>query len=233
VARKAAKPDSSKKKTSARAAAARARGSTPTVGLDGKKSKAARVARPSKDQKPALRRGQVEAERLRGKATAQRKSVSPRPSGRARSANAQVESVTVPREQTEVATYLTPEEIEEFRRMLLEKRAQLLGDVGTLQDEALRGSRREAAGDLSSMPVHMADLGTDNYELEFTLGLLEGGRESLREIDEALERIRKGTFGVCVATGKPIGKARLRAKPWAKYCYEYALALEKGRHRGS
>lgn len=113
--------------------------------------------------------------------------------------------------------------------MLLEKRATLSGDVGTLQNEAMRGSGREASGDLSSMPVHMADLGTDNYELEFTLGLLQGERAVLNEIDEALARIRNGTYGYCQATGKPIGKARLRAHPWAKYCYEYSLALEKGK----
>jgi len=130
-------------------------------------------------------------------------------------------------------TYLTPEEVEEFRALLHEKRAQLVGDVGTLRDEALRGSRREASGDLSSMPVHMADLGSDNYEMEFNLGLLEDRRAVLSEIDEALERVRQGTYGVCQATGKPIGKARLRAKPWAKFCYEYTLALEKGRRHGT
>ena len=125
--------------------------------------------------------------------------------------------------------FLPRKECEEFRLALLEKRAELVGDVGTLQDEALRGSRSEAAGDLSSMPVHMADLGTDNYEMEFTLGLLEGGRAVLNEIEEALERIRNGTYGACLATGRPIGKARLRAQPWAKYCYEYTLALEEGK----
>ena len=72
----------------------------------------------------------------------------------------------------------------------------------------------------------MADLGTDNYEHEFTLGLIEGRQQLVREIDEALERIAKGTYGICVATGKPIGKGRLRAEPWAKYCYEYKLAQE-------
>ena len=113
--------------------------------------------------------------------------------------------------------------------MLLDKRSQLLGDVGTLSDEALKGSRKENAGDLSSMPIHMADLGTDNYELEFTLGLIEGGRALLQEINEALERIRQGTYGICLATGRSIGKARLRAQPWAKYCYEYVLAKETGK----
>ena len=137
-----------------------------------------------------------------------------------------------PSEPTTVKpSYLSRDEAEEFRRMLLEKRAQLVGDVGTLRDEARRGSRTEASGDLSSMPVHMADLGTDNYELEFTLGLLEGGRAVLQEIDEALERVRQGKYGACLATGKPIGKARLRAKPWAQYCYEHTLALESGQRR--
>lgn len=127
---------------------------------------------------------------------------------------------------------LSPADVEEFRQMLLQKRRELLGDVDTLQSEAGRGSRKEASGDLSSMPVHMADLGTDNYELEFTLGLLQGGRAMLAEIDEALERVRKGTYGICAATGKPIGKARLRAKPWAKYCYEHTLAIERGQAHG-
>lgn len=119
-----------------------------------------------------------------------------------------------------------------YKRLLLEKRAQLLGDVGQLNDNALRTSRQDAAGDLSIMPIHMADVGTDNYELEFTLGLIEGERAVLKEIDEALERIEAGTFGFCLATGSPIGKARLDAKPWAKYCYEYTLAQEQGQKRG-
>ena len=126
---------------------------------------------------------------------------------------------------------LTREEMQEFRQMLLRKRAEILGDVSTLQDEALNKNRRDAAGDLSSMPIHMADLGSDNFELEFTLGLIEGERAILKEIDEAMERIERGTYGLCLATGRPIGKARLKAKPWAKYCYEYTLAQEQGHTR--
>lgn len=128
-------------------------------------------------------------------------------------------------------TFLTVAETEQFRQLLLAKRAEILGDVSTLHHEAVAKDRQDAAGDLSSMPIHMADLGTDNYELEFTLGLIEGERAILREIDEALERIRQGTYGVCLATGRPIGKARLKAKPWAKYCYEYTLAQEQGQAR--
>ena len=78
------------------------------------------------------------------------------------------------------------------------------------------------------MPTHLADLGTDNYEQEFTLGLLESEGILLKEIDEALERIERGTYGTCLGTDKPIGKARLRARPWAKYCIDYARMVEQG-----
>ncbi|MFH1748160.1 MAG: TraR/DksA C4-type zinc finger protein [Planctomycetota bacterium] len=143
-----------------------------------------------------------------------------------------VTKATAPKAPVKANRRLTSKDVGMFRQMLLDKRAQLVGDVGTLHDEALRKSRRDATGDLSSMPIHMADLGTDNYELEFTLGLIEGERAVLNEIDEALERIHQGTYGICLATGKQIGKARLRAKPWAKYCYEYMLEQEKGKqHR--
>jgi DnaK suppressor protein len=127
------------------------------------------------------------------------------------------------------ATTLRKRDLEQFRELLLAKRAQLVGDVSTLQEQALSANRQDAAGDLSSMPIHMADLGSDNYEKEFTLGLIESERTLLREIDEALARIDAGTYGVCQATGRPIGKARLKAQPWVKYCYEYVLAQESGR----
>lgn len=114
----------------------------------------------------------------------------------------------------------------EFRELLLAKRREIIGDMGSLSEGALGINRQEAAGDLSLMPNHMADLGTDNWEQEFNLGLMENQRQVLREIDEALERIANGTYGICLGTGKPITKARLRAKPWAKYCIEYARLRE-------
>jgi DnaK suppressor protein len=127
---------------------------------------------------------------------------------------------------------LSKKEIEQFRDILILKRAELAGDVKTLRDEALAKNRQDAAGNLSSMPIHMADLGTDHYEQEFTLGLMESERTLLGEIEDALHRIERGEYGVCEATGRPIGKARLRAKPWAKHCYEYVMEQEKGRRGG-
>jgi DnaK suppressor protein len=119
-------------------------------------------------------------------------------------------------------------ELEEFRQMLIAKRRDLIGDMSGMESGVLRTNRQEGSGDLSNMPTHPADIGSDNFEHEFTLGLLESERALLAEIDEALERIDQGTFGICLGTGKPIGVARLHARPWAKYCIEYARMLEKG-----
>ena len=123
---------------------------------------------------------------------------------------------------------LTAEEIQQFRRLLLEKRAELVGDVNSIESEALKKSRLDAAGDLSSMPIHMADLGTDNFEQEFALGLMDSERKILAEINDALRRIDNGVYGICEGTGKPIGKARLKASPWARYCIKYATMVEQG-----
>ena len=115
-----------------------------------------------------------------------------------------------------------------FKELLMKKRGEILRNVSEFEDEALRKSRLDATGDLSSMPIHMADLGTDNYEQEFALGLMDSERKLLREIDNALGRLDSKTYGICEATGKPISKARLEAQPWARFCVKYARMLEQG-----
>jgi len=119
-------------------------------------------------------------------------------------------------------------ELEQFRKLLLEKRRLLVGDVNALEKAALQDSRQDASGDLSKMPLDMADIGSDNYEQEFTLGLIETEQATLSEIDEALARIDRKEFGQCVACGEPIPKARLKVQPHAKHCIECKRRLEKG-----
>ena len=123
---------------------------------------------------------------------------------------------------------MSAKEVQDFREKLLVKRREIIGDVNEIEGETLKKSRLDASGDLSSMPIHMADLGTDNYEQEFAIGLMDSERKLLNEIDDALRRIDKGNYGVCEGTGKPIAKARLEAKPWARYCVEYAKMVEEG-----
>ncbi|MBN2129014.1 MAG: TraR/DksA C4-type zinc finger protein [Sedimentisphaerales bacterium] len=117
---------------------------------------------------------------------------------------------------------------ERFKEMLLQKRREIFQNMFEIEGETLKKSRLDASGDLSSMPIHMADLGTDNYEQEFALGLMDSERRLLTEIDEALLRIEDGSYGICQGTGKPIRKARLEAQPWAQYSVEYARMIEQG-----
>ena len=125
-------------------------------------------------------------------------------------------------ELRKVKTGLSKKDIEHYRALLLEKRGELLGDVDSLQSDA-----KNDVGNLSNMPLHMADVGSDNYEQEFTLGLVEADRRLLREIDQALLRIKHGFYGVCLESGKPIARPRLDAQPWAKYCVEVAREMER------
>lgn len=126
-------------------------------------------------------------------------------------------------------TKLTKKQLRGFHESLLAKRRELVGDMENLANEALHTSRSESSGDLSTMPIHMADLGSDNWEQEFTLGLIESERALVHEIDDALDRVAKRVYGVCMATHRPIDAARLQAKPWARYCIEYARLRELGR----
>ncbi len=125
-------------------------------------------------------------------------------------------------------TYLSAKELREFKKLLLKKRSELCGDVERLTAEAFRKGG-DGGSDRSNMPIHMADLGTDNWEQDFTIDLIDNERSRVIQIDDALTRIDKKTYGICVATHNKISHARLRAKPWAKYCIEFARAREEGR----
>ncbi len=107
---------------------------------------------------------------------------------------------------------------EEFKRLLLRRRAQLSSEVGKLAEETLHHNRQDAAGDLSSMPIHMADIASDNFEKELNLDFIQMESAEVRDMDEALARIEEGTFGTCESCDKPIPKARLRAVPHARLC---------------
>ncbi len=119
-------------------------------------------------------------------------------------------------------------EMKPYKEILLELRARLRGDVTALADAALSKSRSEASGDLSSMPIHMADIGSDNYEQEFTLSTMESEQETLDAIESALERIEDRTYGKCEDCEKPIPKTRLKAIPYTTLCIKCASKREQG-----
>jgi RNA polymerase-binding transcription factor DksA len=117
-------------------------------------------------------------------------------------------------------------ELKPYKEMLLKLRARLRGDVSAMADAALNKTRSESSGDLSSMPIHMADVGTDNFEQEFTLSLMENEETVLEQIETALERIEDGSYGVCLDCEGKILKARLNAIPHTPFCVKCASKLE-------
>jgi DnaK suppressor protein len=119
---------------------------------------------------------------------------------------------------------LSPAEIEKFKAILWAKRNEILNNVTTMETETLRRER----SDLSNMPTHMADSGTDNSEIDNIIGIMDSERKILIEIDLALSRIDNKTYGTCENDGEPIPKARLEAIPWARYCVACASLAEKG-----
>jgi DnaK suppressor protein len=119
-------------------------------------------------------------------------------------------------------TKLSAKQLREYRDRLLKYRAQLVVDLGAIEKEAL-----DANADTSHMPIHMADVGSDAYDQDLKLGMAASERKRIRDIEDALVRIKKKTYGVCHLTGNIIPEARLQAKPWAKYTMESAVKIER------
>ena len=119
-------------------------------------------------------------------------------------------------------------EMKVYKERLIMLRSRLRGDVNAMAEAALNKTRSEASGDLSSMPIHMADVGSDNYEQEFTLSLMQNDEGTLEKIEVALERIEDGAYGSCVECGGRITKTRLNAIPYTPHCIKCATKLETG-----
>jgi len=117
---------------------------------------------------------------------------------------------------------MTKTELEHFRRRLLTLKKRLGADLTQLEEEALHPIGGESSGGLSDLPVHPADLGTENYEVEIELGLLEQETQTLTEIDDALARIGNGTYALCENCHREISRERLEAVPYTRYCIRCA-----------
>jgi DnaK suppressor protein len=109
-----------------------------------------------------------------------------------------------------------------YRKKLLALRARLLGDVTHMEDNALNKDHNKT----TSMPNHMAELGSGNFDQELTLSLLGSERDALAQIEAAITRIEDGSFGRCETCGEPITKARLEAIPYVAQCVQCASEQE-------
>jgi DnaK suppressor protein len=108
-----------------------------------------------------------------------------------------------------------------------QKYYQHLVDLRDQLRRQMDGLAQESAQELAGYSLHMADSGTDNFDRDFALSLLSSDQDAIYEIEEALKRIEKKTYGICELTGKAIPKARLEAIPWTRFTVEAQAQLEK------
>lgn len=126
-----------------------------------------------------------------------------------------------------IKTPFNPSKLKEFKLRLLKIKAYLKQEIDDIEDKALRGAGRDGTGNLSNLPIHLADAGSDTYEQDFSLGILEGENVELKEIEESLERIAEKTYGICEECSNPINENRLKAIPYARFCVKCKQAMEK------
>lgn len=119
--------------------------------------------------------------------------------------------------------------MEKYRSLLLKAREECLNEMKQIEANSLHKSVRDAGGELSGYTQHMADMASEGYEMEKNIQILSGESSILYEIDEALYRIEKGTFGICESCKNAIDLKRLEAIPYARYCIECQRRMEEGR----
>jgi len=123
---------------------------------------------------------------------------------------------------------LTKQQLKQFRQLLIVEREKFAAEIRSLAQDALR-SPREASGDLSGYTMHLADMAADTAERELSTNLVSSEQEVLYQIDDALERIDEGAFGLCEKCDKAIPVSRLKAVPYARLCVQCQQAKEKSK----
>jgi len=115
---------------------------------------------------------------------------------------------------------MAKKELKSYRTILLKERDAAGGGLSHIAETTLNKSQRDASGDLSGYSYHMADMASDDYERNFSLGRATDEQKIIYSIDEALKRMEDGSYGNCLQCGKPISKRRLKAVPYTELCID-------------
>jgi len=126
-----------------------------------------------------------------------------------------------------------PPKFQRYYKLLIELRNVVKEGLDIHTKETLNRSSKDDSGNLSAYSQHMADMGTDTFDRDFALNLVSSEQEALFEIEDAIRRIKQGTYGICEITGKPINKERLLAVPFARYSMEGQIEYEQNKRRNS
>jgi RNA polymerase-binding protein DksA len=118
-------------------------------------------------------------------------------------------------------------ELVDFKKIILKRKDELMDNIDHVSEDTLKKSQKDASGDISGYSYHMADVATDTYDREFSLGLASNDRQVLYELDDAMKKIDDGTFGVCEGCKTLIAKTRLKALPHARLCLKCQEKKEK------
>jgi RNA polymerase-binding protein DksA len=122
---------------------------------------------------------------------------------------------------------MNKKELEYFSDLLIKKKEEARKNLDYLKKVVLDSTTKEASGDHSSYSFHMADQGTDAMEREKAFLFASRDEKYLKQMDEALSRIKNNTFGVCRVCGKDIGRERLEAVPTTTICFDCKVAESK------
>ncbi|OGX45330.1 MAG: hypothetical protein A3G38_01955 [Omnitrophica WOR_2 bacterium RIFCSPLOWO2_12_FULL_51_8] len=114
-----------------------------------------------------------------------------------------------------------------FRKLISKRREEIVDDIKHISDDTLKKSQKEASGDISGYTYHMADVATDTYDREFSLGLASSEGQFLYELDDAMKKTEDGTFGICESCKSLISKVRLKVVPHARLCVRCQQKKEK------
>lgn len=125
-----------------------------------------------------------------------------------------------------------PQKFRKYYKLLLDLRDHVNEGLATHTEEALKKTGKDDTGDVSAYSQHMADAGTDSFDRDFALSLVNNEQEALYEIAEAIDRMKDGTYGICEITQTPIPSDRLVAVPFTRYSAEGQRQVEKTRRRG-
>jgi len=122
---------------------------------------------------------------------------------------------------------MNKKDLQKYEAILLDERKRFITELAQIKSEGLMASQKESSGDLSSASYHPADQGSDTMEKEKSVFLASSKGNELYEIDQALMRVKDGTFGVCDGCGKDVDPARLEAMPYARYCIKCSRQAEQ------
>ena len=119
--------------------------------------------------------------------------------------------------------------LKKYKELLVKEREVVAGGLSHIADTTLNKSQKDSSGDLSGYSYHMADMASDDYERDFSLSRATDEQKMLYMIDEAMKRVKDGTYGSCLQCGKPISSRRLAALPHSELCIDCQKSNDEGK----